>query len=69
MKFQIISDVHLEFGINDIMEQIPVLSDTICLLGDIGYPDSINYKNFIYELSEKFKNVFVITGNHEVKTF
>jgi metallophosphoesterase superfamily enzyme len=66
MKFQIISDVHLEFDIKEILKEIPSLTETICLLGDIGIPSRQDYKDFIKKMSENFKTVIIITGNHEV---
>ncbi len=62
MKFQIISDIHLEF-ISDF--KIEPKCDNLILAGDIGYPHDIDYKFFINCCSDKFKNVFLILGNHE----
>lgn len=65
VKFQYISDIHLEM-----LTKIPVINklkdvENICLLGDIGIPGTILYNKFIEQCSEKFENVFIIYGNHE----
>ena len=63
MKFQYISDLHLEFGNKVKLEK---LADYLILAGDIC---KLKYKNvfynFIKEVSEEFKLVFFVTGNHE----
>ena len=61
-KIQYISDIHLEF--RKTYDIVPV-AENLALCGDIGYPESDYYKNFINSCSKKFKNVFVIFGNHE----
>lgn len=63
MKLQIVSDLHLEF-----LTKLPVIEkhgDTLGLLGDIGRPFSLIYKQFIQEQSLVFNKVFIIMGNHE----
>lgn len=50
VKFQYMSDIHLEFYTNtNIFKKIIKIDDceNICLLGDIGYPDTLIYKSFI----------------------
>ena len=59
MKLQYISDIHDKFPL------INPVANYIALLGDIGDPFTIEYQNFIEDLSLKFKKVFVIAGNHE----
>lgn len=62
VKFQYISDIHLEF-----LKKIPkikILANNICLLGDIGYPNTKIYQQFIKECSINYKNVFLLMGNH-----
>lgn len=61
-KIQYVSDVHLEFRKN--FEIIPY-APNLALCGDIGYPEQEYYQTFIKDCSKKFKNVFVIFGNHE----
>jgi UDP-2,3-diacylglucosamine pyrophosphatase LpxH len=63
VKFQYISDIHLEF-----LKKIPkikVLANNLCLLGDIGFPNTKIYTQFILECSKNYKNVFLLYGNHE----
>ena len=59
ITLQYLSDLH------DKYPEITPLCDYIALLGDIGDPYSQKYKDFIKDLSRKFKKVFVVTGNHE----
>lgn len=62
--FQVISDIHLEF-LDDKYYTISITAPNIILLGDIGNPKMLNYWNFIDYLSDKYENVFLLTGNHE----
>ena len=62
VKFQYISDIHLEFCKK--IPKIKVLANNLCLLGDIGYPNTKIYKQYINQCSRNHKNVFVIFGNH-----
>lgn len=55
VKFQYISDIHLEF-----LKKIPKIK----ILGDIGYPNTKIYHQFIMQCSTNYKNVFLIYGNH-----
>lgn len=63
MKIQYLSDVHLEFMTKP--PKIKVMADVLCLAGDIGYPYSGIYSLFLKQMSQSFKKVFLITGNHE----
>jgi predicted phosphodiesterase len=63
MLIQYVSDIHLEF-----LQKLPAINvkaDILCLAGDIGYPYSGIYKDFLIKMNETFKKVFIITGNHE----
>lgn len=68
LNVQIVSDVHTEF-----MKEGDNLSDIIgksdCkylfLVGDIGIPSTPTFKEFIRIQSQRFEQVFFITGNHE----
>ena len=63
LRIQYASDIHLEF-----LKKIPkiqVMADVLCLAGDIGYPFSGIYKDFLIKMSTDFKKVFLIAGNHE----
>lgn len=67
MKVKIISDVHLEhrfFIPNDIFSGSEE-ADVCILAGDIGYPNSDLYQEFIENVKEKYQKTFMITGNHE----
>ena len=63
MRTQYVSDVHLEFMSKP--PKIKVMADVLCLCGDIGYPFSGIYREFIKQMSQSFKKVFLIAGNHE----
>lgn len=68
-SIQLVSDLHLErYPQSDVLDWtkfvVPV-SPCIGLLGDIGYPFSKNYREFLKWCSTKFKHVFVLAGNHE----
>lgn len=67
VKIQYISDLHLEHHKNNnLFSRIKKLSDceNICVLGDIGYPHSQIYQDFMSYCSEHWQNVFWIMGNH-----
>ena len=64
MKFQYISDLHLEFHDTNIITLQPV-ADYLLLAGDIGNPTHNNYIEFLDDVSKKYKDVFIIAGNHE----
>ena len=64
LRVQYISDVHLEFRKNVAFEPCHG-ADVLCLAGDIGYPFSSRYEDFLKDCTANFKKVFLITGNHE----
>lgn len=67
VKIQYISDLHLEHHKNNnVFSRIKKLQDceNICVLGDIGYPHSQIYQDFMTYCSENWKNVFWLLGNH-----
>ena len=64
MRFQYISDTHLEKS-NARMPPLQPVAENLILGGDIGNPNSQKYKALLEEASKKFKNVFLIAGNHE----
>ena len=71
MKIQYASDLHLEFGDNSKwLKANPLVpsADILILAGDIGYLGDDNYKThpFWDQVSENYKKVIVIPGNHEL---
>jgi predicted phosphodiesterase len=71
MKFDILSDIHLEllkpFDIALLIEKIQNIkkSDILCLLGDIGLPSQNSYQEFLKTMLEIYPNVILLAGNHE----
>lgn len=67
MKIQYVSDIHLE--LLKIFPKIKKISncENLILAGDIGFPKSIIYKDFINYCSNTWKNTFVLFGNHEYR--
>lgn len=69
MKIQYWSDLHLEFAENAkyIMEQnFKAIGDVLILAGDITYWSEEHFLHpFFDKISRKFKNVYMIPGNHE----
>jgi predicted MPP superfamily phosphohydrolase len=68
-RIQYVSDIHLETYCNsgnEIFERILKPSAPyLALCGDIGYPDSKIYEDFLKYCSDNFEAVFYIAGNHE----
>lgn len=62
MRFQYISDIHLEKGTKINIEKH---GDILLLAGDIGDPSTKEYSSFLFDVSSKFDYVIVIAGNHE----
>ena len=81
MTFQLTSDLHLEFYSdkynripkykkpkylsNMIKSFLTISAENLILAGDIGYPNSQIYEDFLTYISQKFVRVFIINGNHE----
>ena len=63
MKFQIISDIHLEMLRR--VPRFPVLAENLILAGDIGYIGSPSHRQFIKDCVENYKRVIYVAGNHE----
>ena len=63
MKFQYVSDLHLEISktLPNIQRQAP----NLILAGDVGIPTQDIYDKFLKYVSDQFETVFIITGNHE----
>lgn len=62
MKFQYISDIHLEHGNKVNVENV---APYLILAGDIGDPSSKEYVDLLQDVSLKFERVFIVAGNHE----
>lgn len=63
MLFQYVSDIHLEY-----ITYIPYIkktADNLFLVGDIGHPGTELFNKFLKICSEKYKNIFMVYGNHE----
>jgi DNA repair exonuclease SbcCD nuclease subunit len=65
MKFQYMSDLHLEFYDQFEWQLFHAVGDILLLAGDIGNPFESSYKIFITKMSLAFEHVYVVTGNHE----
>ena len=69
MNVQYISDIHLELlnneQINKVKINLKIKADICILTGDIGNPFLPHYYYFLLFLSNKFKKIFIIAGNHE----
>lgn len=65
-RTQIVSDLHL-----DLCDYKPVIArlrpqcDNIALCGDIGAPGRDHYRDVLKHCSERWRDVFVVLGNHE----
>ncbi len=71
MHIQYISDIHLEFhdkqnkgAIQPEMFVKPV-APYLALVGDIGIPELASYRTFLHWCSQRWKQVFLVAGNHE----
>ncbi|MDC8006078.1 metallophosphoesterase [Aureisphaera galaxeae] len=69
MKIQICSDVHLEFASNrEWLEEHPLVpkADILIIAGDTYYLNKdFSALDFIQKVSQDFKQVYLIPGNHE----
>lgn len=63
MKFQVLSDLHLEFLKK--APEIPVIGDNLVLAGDIGYAGSSIWREFLRGCRAKYKHIYYVAGNHE----
>mmetsp|Transcript_19896 Transcript_19896/g.27798 ORF Transcript_19896/g.27798 Transcript_19896/m.27798 type:complete len:294 (+) Transcript_19896:38-919(+) len=63
-QIQLMSDLHLEFGIEP---QFDAKAPILILAGDIGNPRSLNglYQKFLGEQSKRYEWVLLLAGNHE----
>lgn len=71
MSLQYVSDIHLEFydkqntGSIDPSQFITPTAPYLALVGDIGIPELAAYSVFLRWCSQKWKQIFVVAGNHE----
>jgi DNA repair exonuclease SbcCD nuclease subunit len=78
MKFQLVSDLHLEFGpitIKNAGADVLILSGDICVANELNDNDtnnllgeasrSVKYHKFFQSCCENFKHVVYVAGNHE----
>jgi hypothetical protein len=69
IKFQYVSDIHLETYQNTSKVLFKTIlkpsAPYLALCGDIGYPGAQLYKPFLEYCSKHFEHVFYIAGNHE----
>ena len=63
MKVQIVSDIHLE--LDDTNFELEPISDYLFLAGDIGILHIEKYKQFLKYVSNNWKLIFYVLGNHE----
>jgi predicted phosphodiesterase len=63
LRVQYVSDLHLEFS--NKIPQIQKHGDVLVLAGDIGYPFSGLYKQFLEYVNSLFDHTFLVIGNHE----
>ena len=59
----LMSDLHLEYS-NTILPQFDVIAPNLILAGDIGRPDIPSLPNFLLKQSQRFENIFYVSGNH-----
>lgn len=64
MKFQLFSDIHLEF-LGQKYPKIKKHAEILILAGDIGHITQNNFKDFIKYCSENWSHVLYVFGNHE----
>lgn len=67
MKFQIISDLHLEYyyELPDINKIFKKAAPNLILTGDVCYFKHPNFLKFFTEVSKLYQYIFYIPGNHE----
>lgn len=66
MKFQLISDLHLEFYKRfELVPHIEKHASNLIVAGDLGKPFSPIFKEWINWASSKWDNVYYVAGNHE----
>lgn len=59
----LMSDLHLEYSDANIPE-FDVVAPNLILAGDIGRPDIPSLTYFLLKQSQRFENIFYVSGNH-----
>ena len=69
VKFQIVSDIHIEYKSNEVPDPLTLITpsaDILVLAGDIGSFYKLDQlKSFLQKLCPYFKVVLYVSGNHE----
>lgn len=66
MNIRLLSDLHIEFGYPDIPEMKGEDQQVLVLAGDISIASKPHtFKTFLHEMSERFRDIIYIMGNHE----
>lgn len=75
MKISIASDIHLEFGDLDLVNQheakVLILSGDVCVARDLGaqgaalWPKNQRIHDFFQRCADRFEHVIYVMGNHE----
>jgi predicted phosphodiesterase len=66
MRFQVMSDLHLEVGQQYSSFDVVPHASRLILAGDIGRLADYNaFRNFLASSCEKFEEVYLVLGNHE----
>ncbi len=72
MRIQYCSDLHLEFSSNNLFlhkNLIKPVGDILLLAGDVTYWEKKHLKHWFFDyISDNFKTVFYVPGNHEFYT-
>ena len=65
MKFQVLSDLHIDSNPYDIKTNKVDDAEFLILAGDIAQPEGQAFSNIIRDASECYDKVFFVRGNHE----
>jgi predicted phosphodiesterase len=61
MELDLISDIHLEFA----PWTLDKTGDILIIAGDLGRAIDKSYKNFLVDVSQKYRHIILVSGNHE----
>lgn len=65
MKFQVVSDIHMEVSNLDILNLLKPTESNLILDGDIGSPLKPEFKILFDYVSQNWTNIIYVAGNHE----